>query len=124
MPRSTKPCGLLLLGALFLVACSNDDPSKAVANPDVARGRAVFLANCVACHGVDGRGTVDGPSLADSLWLRGRGTYEEILQRVTHGVARRESATGRPMPMRGWSPVSDDEVRAVAAYVWWLAHGR
>jgi mono/diheme cytochrome c family protein len=86
----------------------------------IAWGARVYRgsANCVACHGPTGRGTADGPSLADGTWLKGRGTYEELIQQVVHGVPRRESVTGKPMPMRGWAGATDDEIRAVAAYVW------
>lgn len=39
----------------------------------VAAGRAVFAANCVACHGPDARGnqSLGAPDLADRTWLYG-----------------------------------------------------
>lgn len=90
----------------------------------IARGRKVYNgpANCSACHGAEGHGTKAAPDLTDATWARGRGTYLDILDRVTHGVPRRESPTGQAMPMRGWTPLGDDDVRAVAAYVWSLSH--
>ncbi len=95
-----------------------------VTDSAIARGRAVFdgPANCTSCHGRRGEGSPRAPALNDAKWIKGSGTYAEILERVVHGMPRRESSTGQPMPMRGWSPVSDDDVRAVAAYVWWLSH--
>ncbi len=88
----------------------------------LARGREVFTgsANCRSCHGEEARGTEDGPDLTDDRWILGSGTYAEILERVRHGMPRRESSTGRVMPMGGWSAVSDDDLNAVAAYVWSL----
>lgn len=39
----------------------------------VAAGRAVFAANCVVCHGPDGRGnqSLGAPNLSDRTWLYG-----------------------------------------------------
>jgi mono/diheme cytochrome c family protein len=37
---------------------------------------------------------------------------------VNHGVPAAQSFTGEAMPMRGWTPMNDEEVKAVAAYVW------
>lgn len=86
----------------------------------VAVGRALFrgAANCTGCHGAEGRGSESGPDLTDAAWLHGDGSYRMISQLILHGVTRYESTGGKPMPMRGWAPVNDDEVRAVAAYVW------
>ena len=75
---------------------------------------------CAACHGVDARGGV-GPSLADTVWLHGKGSLDEIVARILAGVATEESKTGVIMPPRGGSRITDDEVRAVAAYVWSLS---
>ena len=70
------------------------------------------------------RATLEGPDLTDAEWLRGRGTYEEILSQVRHGVSRRDAKTGKPMPIGGWEPQSEDAARAVAAYVWALGRGK
>ncbi len=119
---------LLALGVLGHAALTAEaqvtERPAAVTDSAVVRGEEVFsgTANCVACHGEVGEGTAEGPSLIDDEWLRGSGTYEQILDQVLHGTPRRESKTGRPMPMRGWIPASDADVRAVAAYVWMLSH--
>lgn len=86
------------------------------------RGRTIYQgsARCGVCHGDEGGGTEDGPDLTDRSWLRGRGTYEEILSMVRHGVSRRDAETGQPMPIRGWEPVDDSAAVAVAVYVWTL----
>ncbi len=49
---------------------------KAAAN---ANGAAVFAANCVACHGTDGKGLrqFGAPNLADAIWLYG-GKKEQV----------------------------------------------
>jgi mono/diheme cytochrome c family protein len=76
------------------------------------------------CHGPDGKGTDAGPDLTDANWIHGQGAFEEIVERVVHGISRRDAKTGKLMPMRGWEPVGDADVRAVAAYVWSLSRRR
>lgn len=43
------------------------------ADPKVAAGKAVFAANCVACHGETGHGSHDtgAPDLTDRFWIYG-----------------------------------------------------
>ena len=91
------------------------------------RGRAIyqsFSAHCAVCHGEEGGGTEDGPDLTDRSWIRGTGTYEEILSMVRHGVSRRDAESGRPMPVGGWEPVDESAAAAVAVYVWTLSRSR
>jgi mono/diheme cytochrome c family protein len=76
---------------------------------------------CAACHGVSATGGV-GPSLADTVWLHSRGTFEEIARQITAGVPQAQAKGGMMMPPRGGSAISDAQVRAVAAYVWSLSH--
>jgi len=122
---------LLLLALLTLllsaVAGAQGAPSarpSGVTDSAIAWGKALFhgSANCSACHGVGARGTEQGPDLADAIWLHGPGTYESIVTQVLHGVPARESVGGEPMPIRGWTPMNDADVRAVAAYVWSISH--
>ncbi len=58
---------------------------KSINNP---KGEAVFKANCVACHGNDGKGSrsVGAPNLTDSIWLYG-GKKEDIVYTVTYSRA-------------------------------------
>ncbi len=47
-------------------------------------GKAIFMANCAACHGNNGEGTI-GPNLADRYWLHG-GEIKDIFKTVKYGV--------------------------------------
>lgn len=90
----------------------------------LARGEELFRGAgfCYTCHGESGRGVPQlGADLADDEWLHTDGSYEEIVKRVRAGVTAEASSVGVPMPPRGGGRLSDDEVRAVAAYVWALS---
>lgn len=57
---------LAFLSTGFPVAVDMDGQSVPPLDPlvgDTARGRTVFGANCIACHGQDGQGTVAAPPL-------------------------------------------------------------
>lgn len=87
----------------------------------VARGEVVFNGpgNCYACHGSKGAGSI-APSLADDTWIHSKGTLEEITAQVIHGVSKEESKSGIAMPAKGGAALTDDDVKAVAAYVYSL----
>jgi len=84
----------------------------------VARGDSIYhgAGNCYACHGTKGVGLV-GPSLTDAEWIHSKGTCEEIVAQINQGVAKEQSKSGISMPAKGGSTISDDDVKAVAAYV-------
>jgi mono/diheme cytochrome c family protein len=99
-------------------------PAAPGVTPDlIAQGDKVFhgAGNCYACHGSNAQGTV-GPNLTDAEWIHSKGTLEEIAAQVTHGVPKEESKSGIPMPPKGGGTISDDDVKAVAAYVYSLSH--
>ncbi len=50
---------------------------------DIAAGKAVFIANCAACHGQLGEGTV-GPNFADEYWMHG-GSIQDIFKSIKYG---------------------------------------
>jgi mono/diheme cytochrome c family protein len=117
--------GMAALAPTALAAQVNPTPRPAgVTDSAIAWGKALFhgSANCSACHGVAGSGTSDGPPLTGALWLHGPGTYEWLADQIRRGIPAHESVSGLAMPMRGWQPMSDNDVQAVAAYVWSITH--
>ena len=119
----------LTIVAVALVALS---PGRAVAQATlpsgvtqamIDTGNEIFHKSglCYACHGPEAKGLV-GPNLTDDVWLHSKGSYEEIVAQVIKGVTKEESKSGVPMPPKGGSSISDDDVKAVAAYVWSLSH--
>jgi cbb3-type cytochrome c oxidase subunit III len=108
-----------VLGTRPLVAQAPD----AVTAAAVAQGDSIFHSkgNCYACHGANAQGAV-GPNLTDAEWIHSDGSYDAIVKQVTNGVTKEESKSGIPMPAKGGSSITDDEVKAVAAYVYSLSH--
>ena len=92
----------------------------------IAQGDSLFHArSCMRCHGQAGRGGQNGPVLTDAEWLHHSGSYEEIIGTITTGVPRaqlKDQTRRFAMNARGGQPVlNDDEIRAIAAYVWSLS---
>lgn len=77
---------------------------------------------CYACHGPDGKGIQNlGPDLTDGVWLHSKGSLDDLVKQITTGVTGAESKSGAVMPPKGGAPLSDAQIRAVAAYVWRLS---
>lgn len=115
--------------ALATVSLIAAVPAKAQGVPEgatqamVDKGNEIFHKTglCYACHGQDAKGLV-GPNLTDDVWIHSKGTYPELVAQIMKGVPKEESKSGVPMPAKGGSTISDDDVKAVAAYVWSLSH--
>jgi len=78
-------------------------------------------ATCAGCHGAAGTGTTLGPNLTDTQWLWSDGSYRAIAKTITAGVPQPKQYRS-PMPPMGGAELTDDQVSAVAAYVWALSH--
>lgn len=111
-------------------AASTDADTKEPALPEgitmamVEDGKSIFAGPgiCATCHGRDATGLPNlGGDLTDEEWIHSDGSYEGIVQTIIHGVTVDASTVGTPMPPKGGSGISDDQVKAVAAYVWTLS---
>lgn len=90
----------------------------------IEEGKGIFSGAgiCASCHGPNGEGIPSlGANLTDDEWLHTDGTYESIVESITNGVTAQESSSGVPMPAKGGTAITDEQVRAVAAYVWTLS---
>ena len=82
----------------------------------VPAGKEVFAANCVACHGPEGKGLHDlgAPDLTDANWIYG-GDEQSVFNSV-HG--------GRQGHMPSWEGrLSPTDIKLLALYVGTLAGG-
>jgi mono/diheme cytochrome c family protein len=128
---------LALAGAAPVVAQTSDaaaTPAKPEAtasagaaapySPElVAKGDALFhgSGNCYACHGSKAEGLV-GPNLTDAEWIHSKGSYDEIVAQINKGVPKEEAKSGIQMPPKGGATLTDDDVKAIAAYIHSLGH--
>ena len=113
---------LALRGAGQAVAQEKAAPAG-VTPAAIAQGDSIFHKDgmCYACHGSNAQGTV-GPNLTDAEWLHGDGSYDMIVATVTSGVPADKAKKGIAMPPKGGSSITDEQVKAVAAYVYSLSH--
>ena len=109
-------CVALLLGALMaaaLPACNRGKQTQLHATAartelpaNTGRGKAIYLAQCAACHGRDGTGGQVGPAL-----------HNESVRRTTAQVRGIVLDPEPPMPKLFPARLSASDVRDVAAYV-------
>ena len=83
---------------------------------DLAAGKKIFAANCVVCHGPDGKGqqNLGSANLTDKIWLYGS-SKETIVKTITDG-------RGGVMPAWG-GRLSDATIKALTVYVWTFGGG-
>jgi glucose/arabinose dehydrogenase/cytochrome c5 len=92
----------------------------------VALGKKVFHGEvaggtCAGCHGADGIGTPVGANLTSGTWLWGDGSLQSITDTIKNGVPQPKQHPGAMPPFGGIS-LSDNDLAAVAAYVWAIGH--
>lgn len=89
----------------------------------VARGGAVFRAQCSQCHGSGAAGFAGYPNLLDNDWLWG-GDVENIAYTVRHGIRNETDLDARFSVMPAYDEIfSDEEVASVVEYVISLSAG-
>ncbi len=123
---------LSVAGPRVVAAQGGGAPANAV--PDsvtperVVAGSAIFNnGSCVACHAIGGVGSGRfAPSLADVEWLHSEGDFDGILHTIFWGVEKSEfkAVTPRRFEMNpsGGMPLTREQLKAVASYVWTISH--
>lgn len=77
---------------------------------------------------MDAKGARNGPDLTSGKFTHVNGSYDDFVRLITSGVPAAEikdPAHAQPMPARGGgrpAPLTDDQIRSVAAYVYSLNH--
>ncbi|MDP2623535.1 MAG: cytochrome c [Actinomycetota bacterium] len=109
--------GVLGLGLLIAIAISATppEPPSSIADPGaIAEGRQLFLTNCAACHGIDLRGTEQGPPLLNVIYAPNHHGDESFQQAVAFGVPPHHWNFGTMAPLEH---LSRDEVAKIVAFV-------
>jgi mono/diheme cytochrome c family protein len=93
----------------------------------IARGDSIFhVSSCTDCHGRTAKGTAHGPDLTSGMFVQIEGRYDEIVKIITTGVPEAkitDPSFPEPMPARGGTPpLTDEQIRALAAYIYRLSH--
>ena len=119
-------CGLLGIVALIALPVTGsaqvpDSLPEGVTAQMIETGAALYggAGLCAVCHGANGEGSI-GPDLTDDEWVHSDGSYDDIVRQILEGVPADKSKSGVPMPPKGGATLTDEQVRAVAAYVWSL----
>jgi len=74
----------------------------------LSSGKAIFEANCIACHAADGGGIV-GPNLTDDYWIHGGG-IKNVFKVIKYGVVEKG--------MIAWqTQLNPNQMQEVSSYV-------
>lgn len=127
--RWSRGLSVGLLGMLCLAAAegaSGQARPRGVTDRTIVRGRSLYEGKgaCAKCHGDRGEGTPEGGSLNSGPWTLGSGSYKWIRHIVRHSGIGARGRDGDPLPMRGPTLLSPDEVKAVAGYVWSISRAK
>jgi len=78
------------------------------------KGKDIYMVNCLACHGVDGKGNplLGAPNLTDNIWLYG-GSQQDIIESISKG------RNGQMPPHKEF--LGKAKVHLLAAYVYSLS---
>lgn len=85
----------------------------------VAQGEQLYgsTGNCFTCHGPTADGTPLAPGLNEASWIHIDGSFDQLVQIIANGVPQ-PAQYPAAMPARGGAPLTDEQVRDIAAYVY------
>ncbi|WP_316857964.1 cytochrome c [uncultured Cohaesibacter sp.] len=96
------------------------DPDKAVLMGSLdgqqirREGLRLYNANCLSCHGVNGRSTSFGPALTDAIYHKDSLSDQAFIQAVVYGAEQKQWTYG---PMEPIKTLSQTEIAMILAYV-------
>lgn len=111
--RAAKPLAIVLalfvMGVFYTIASPATQSSAETATPEqIAQGKALFEQTCSSCHGLNGEGTPEGPTLI------GVGAMAVDFQMGTGRMPMAKPEAQAPVKPTDYT---DEEIAAIAAYV-------
>lgn len=105
----------LAAGVFGAAGCGGDSlVSSPAQEADAERGRQVFEASCMSCHGEGARGTATGPPLVDRIYEPSHHGDAAFVLAVRNGSPAHHWNFGDMPPVPG---VDDRQIADVTAYV-------
>jgi glucose/arabinose dehydrogenase/mono/diheme cytochrome c family protein len=129
-PSASAPAGPIVKVAARPPEATRSEPAvnlpEGITREMVALGNRIYRgqvggATCMTCHGETGKGSPLGPDLTASKWLWSDGSYPGIAKIIRKGVMQPKQYRST-MPPSGGAQLADDQIKALAAYVWSLSH--
>lgn len=127
IPRPARPnpppvvAGIGGAGAAAIPVLLASATPPGVSQAMVEEGAQLYGTACSACHGPAGAGTPAAPALNDEGWINISGAFDEIVNIIHSGVASPQQYPGM-MPALGGGNFNEEQVRAIAAYVFALTN--
>lgn len=115
-----KALGAVALAVVLLAGCAGSDgPESGTPAPDgqptaQGEGEDLYKANCARCHGIDLRGTEEGPSMLSEVYVPGHHADAAFLIAVQRGSPQHHWRFGDMPPVEG---LTADDVAAIVAFV-------
>ena len=109
---------MYICGALFLLASCTTPSPQPHESPQVAKGKALYLVSCSACHQPNGQG-LEGiaPPLAGTRWPSK--SEDRLARIVLHGIRGPITVAGKEynleMPAMGF--FMDQDIAAILTYI-------
>ena len=98
--------------AFMATLANNVDETSIAYNPTaelLTEGKAIFVKNCVSCHGPEAQGASIGPNLTDEYWIH-KGGIKDIFKTIKNGVQEKG--------MIPWGQqLSNAQIAAVATFI-------
>ena len=112
-----------LVASLVGADMAGVEPGSDIHRSGVARGGAVFRAQCSQCHGSGAAGALGYPNLLDDDWLWG-GSVEEIEYTVAHGIRNETDWDARYSEMPAFGELLEaEEIETLADHVLAMSTG-
>jgi mono/diheme cytochrome c family protein len=99
------------------IAAAAADATDSKVPPALAKGEALFTANCSVCHGIGARGTKQGPPFLDKIYEPNHHADSAFYRAAELGVRAHHWKFGDMPKIPG---VTRDDLTQIIAYIRWL----